>query len=79
MLREKRGHSVGSHVVKVIELVGESEQSWEDAVQVAVKQASKTLRGITGVEVLNWTGKVNSQGDIVGYRANVQVAFEVEA
>jgi len=70
---------VGSHVVKVIELVGESEQSWEDAVQVAVKQASKTLRGITGVEVLNWTGKVNSQGDIVGYRANVQVAFEVEA
>ncbi|NLM41286.1 MAG: dodecin domain-containing protein [Firmicutes bacterium] len=78
MLREKRGHTVGSGVVKVIELVGESDQSWEDAVQVAVKEASKTLRGITGVEVLNWTGKVDEQGEIVGYRANVQVAFEVE-
>jgi len=69
---------VGGNVVKVIELVGESEQSWEDAVQVAVKEACKTLRGITGVEVLNWTGKVDPQGEIVGYRANVQVAFEVE-
>ena len=69
---------MGGNVVKVIELVGESEQSWEDAVQVAVKEASKTLRGITGVEVLNWTGKVDHQGEIVGYRANVQVAFEVE-
>jgi flavin-binding protein dodecin len=69
---------LASHVVKVIELVGESDQSWEDAVQVAVKQASKTLRGITGVEVLNWSGKVDEQGEIVGYRANVQVAFAVE-
>lgn len=69
---------MGSNVVKVIELVGESDQSWEDAVQVAVKEATKTLRGITGVEVMNWTGKVNSEGDIVGYRANVQVAFQVE-
>jgi flavin-binding protein dodecin len=43
-----------------------------------VKQASKTLRGITGVEVLNWSGKVDEQGEIVGYRANVQVAFAVE-
>ena len=69
---------MASHVVKVIELVGESDQSWEDAVQVAVKQASKTLRGITGVEVLNWSGKVDEQGEIVGYRANVQVAFAVK-
>ncbi|HOK30659.1 dodecin family protein [Candidatus Darwinibacter acetoxidans] len=69
---------MASHVVKVIELVGESDQSWEDAVQVAVKQASKTLRGITGVEVLNWSGKVDEQGEIVGYRANVHVAFAVE-
>ena len=69
---------MGSSVVKVIELVGESDQSWQDAVQVAVKEASKTLRGITGVEVLNWTGKVDEEGEIVVYRANVQVAFEVE-
>jgi len=69
---------VGADVVKIIELVGQSEQSWEDAVQVAVKEAAKTLRGITGVEVVNWTGRVNEHGDITGYRANVQVAFQVE-
>ncbi|NMB00529.1 MAG: dodecin domain-containing protein [Firmicutes bacterium] len=69
---------MGSNVVKVIELVGESDQSWEDAVQVAVKEVTKTLRGVTGVEVTNWTGIVNPEGDITGYRANVQVAFQVE-
>ncbi len=69
---------MGADVVKIIELVGQSDQSWEDAVQVAVKEAAKTLRGITGVEVVNWTGRVNEQGEITGYRANVQVAFQVE-
>lgn len=67
-----------SNVIKVIELVGESDQSWEDAVQVAVKEATKTIRGVTGVEVMNWTGIVDQSGDITGYRANVQVAFKVE-
>lgn len=65
-------------VVKVVELVGQSEQSWEDAVRSAVKEAAKTLRHIRGVEVLNWTGDVNAEGDITGYRADVQVAFAVE-
>jgi len=69
---------LGSNVVKVIELVGESDQSWEDAVQVAVREAAKTLHGITGVEVTNWTGQVNGQGDITGYRADVQIAFRVD-
>jgi flavin-binding protein dodecin len=65
-------------VVKVIELVGQSDSSWENAVQQAVKEAAKTVRNIRGVEVLNWTGEVNDTGDIVGYRADVQIAFEVE-
>lgn len=69
---------MGSNVIKVIELVGQSDQGWEDAVQVAVKEAAKSVRGITGVEVMNWTGNVNLQGEITGYRANVQVAFQVE-
>jgi len=69
---------LASNVVKVIELVGESDQSWEDAVQVAVKEAAKTLRGITGVEVMNWTGQVSPEGDITGYRADVQIAFRVD-
>lgn len=65
-------------VVKVVELVGQSEESWEDAVRQAVKEASRTVRHITGVEVLNWTGNVNENGDISGYKADVQIAFKVE-
>lgn len=66
-------------VVKVIELVGESKQGWEDAVRQAVKQASKTVRNISGVEVLNWTANVDpTDGSIVEYKADVQVAFRVD-
>lgn len=64
-------------VVKVVELVGLSEESWEDAVKKAVQAASKTVRNIRGVEVLNWTGDIN-EGQITGYKADVQIAFVVE-
>lgn len=65
-------------VVKVIELVGQSEKSWEDAVKEAVHEAGKTVRNITGVEVRNWTGTIEGS-EITNYRANVQVAFLVES
>ncbi|HHY41404.1 MAG TPA: dodecin domain-containing protein [Thermoanaerobacterales bacterium] len=63
--------------VKVIELVGESKNSWQEAVQNAVKDASKTIRNITGVEVLNNTANVKD-GNIVEYKANVKIAFKVD-
>ncbi|MBO8141562.1 MAG: dodecin domain-containing protein [Firmicutes bacterium] len=65
-------------VVKVVELVGESPHSWQDAVKVAVREAARTIRNISGVEVLNWTGNVDDQGNIVEYKADVQIAFMVE-
>lgn len=65
-------------VVKVVELVGESNTSWEDAVQVAVKQASQTIRNISGVHVKNVTGTVDAEGNIVEYKANVELAFAVD-
>lgn len=64
-------------VVKIIELLGESQVSWEDAVKKAVGEASKTVHGITGVEVLNLTADVKN-GALVDYKANVQVAFAVD-
>ncbi len=64
-------------VVKVIELVGQSSESWEDAVAQAVREAAKTVRHISGVEVLNWTGDIEN-GEIVDYKADVQIAFTVE-
>ncbi len=62
--------------IKIVELVGESDQSWEDAVQNAIQQASKTIDGITGVEVLNMTANVE-EGKLVEYKVNLQVAFPV--
>ncbi|HHW91934.1 MAG TPA: dodecin domain-containing protein [Firmicutes bacterium] len=64
-------------VVKVIETVGESQRSWTDAVQNAVREASQTIRGITGVEVYNLTANVEN-GQIVEYKANIKLAFPVE-
>ena len=65
-------------VAKIIELVGSSTESWEDAVRSAVAEASRTLRGVTGVDVQDWTASVED-GEIVEYKANVKVAFGVES
>jgi len=64
-------------VVKIIELVGTSDKSWQDAVENAVRRASRTVRNIRGVDVLGWTGRVKG-GKIVEYRADVKVSFVVE-
>lgn len=64
-------------VVKILNLLGSSTQSWDDAVNQAVVEASKTIDNITGVEVLNTTGMVKN-GKIVEYKANVNVAFAVD-
>jgi len=64
-------------VAKVIELVGSSEESFEDAVQNALDTASDTIRNIHGLDVLDWTADVED-GEIVKYRANVKIAFRYE-
>lgn len=61
---------------KIIELVGSSTVSWEDAVHNAVRDASRTIENIRGVEVYNLTANIDN-GQIVGYKANVKLAFGV--
>ncbi|RJX23656.1 MAG: dodecin domain-containing protein [Dethiobacter sp.] len=63
-------------VAKVIELIGESNLGWEDAVKDAVERASKTVDNITGIEVLNLTANIDN-GEVVEYKANVKLAFGV--
>ena len=63
--------------IKIVELIGNSKKNWEDAAQNAVEEASKTIKGITGVEVLAQTAKV-SKGKVVEYRTNLKVAFLVK-
>jgi len=64
-------------VVKVLNLVADSKESWQDAIEKAVSEASKTVENITGVEVINTTGSVRD-GRIIEYKANVNVAFYVD-
>ncbi len=66
-----------SHVAKVIELVGTSEVSWDDAAAQAVKAASHSIHGITGIEVTNMTAKVEN-GKIVAFKSTVKIAFAVD-
>ena len=63
--------------IKVIELIGTSKQSWEDAANNAVKEAQETVSGITGLEVVGQTARVEN-GVIVEYRADVKLAFLVK-
>ena len=60
--------------VKVVEMIGESQSSWKGAVQNAVREASKTVDNITGVEVYNLTADV-VDGDLIDYKANVKIAY----
>lgn len=64
-------------VVKVVELVGCSDQSFDDAVNEAVKRAAQTIRNISGVDILSFKAQVENN-EISEYRANVKVAFKVE-
>jgi len=64
-------------VVKVIELIGASPNSWEEATRNAVAKAARTVRNIVGVELVGQTAVVEG-GHITQYRADVKIAFVVE-
>jgi dodecin len=68
-----------THVAKIIEIVGSSEKSWQDAAQAALDEAKKTVHGITGVEVGDMTAKVDpNTGSVTAYHTAVKIAFGVE-
>ena len=66
-----------SGVVKVIELVGSSDESWQKAAENAVSQAEKTLKNLIGIEVVGWTADIKD-GKFNSYKTNVKVAFMVK-
>ena len=65
-----------ANVAKIIEVVGSSPKSWDEAAEVAVREASKTVKNISGIEVEHMTATV-SDGEIVNYKATVKIAFAV--
>jgi dodecin len=70
---------VMTHVAKIIEIVGSSDESWQDAAQAALNESKKTVHGITGIEVGDMTAKVDpNNGNITEYHTTVKIAFGVE-
>jgi dodecin len=68
-----------TRIADVIELVGSSDKSWQDAAQVALEEARKTIHGITGVEIGDMTAKVDpNTGNITEYHTGIKLAFGVE-
>jgi flavin-binding protein dodecin len=65
----------GNTVYKVIEVVGTSTQSWEDAAKNAVETAGRTLRDLRVAEVVK-TDMTVKDGKVQVYRARVQLSFK---
>lgn len=71
------GEMIESGAIKVIEVIGISTVGFEDAVQQAVAKASQSISGITGVEVMNLSARVQD-GSLVQYKADCKLAFVVK-
>jgi flavin-binding protein dodecin len=64
-------------IAKVVTVIGSSPESFAKAADVAVQEASKTLRGITGADVISMSAKVED-GKISMYKTTVNIAFGLE-
>jgi len=64
-------------VLKVIEVLSESEKSWEDAAAQAVTKASKSVSGIRSIYI-NEQSAVVSDNNITKFRINAKITFEVK-
>jgi flavin-binding protein dodecin len=62
---------------KVIEVISQSEKSWEDAAQRAVADAGETVEQIKSIWIKNFEGTVKDN-KIVEYRVNANITFEVK-
>ncbi len=64
-------------VMKVIEVLSNSDKSWEDATKKAIKQASKSVKNIKSVFVQSQSAVVDGD-DVTEFRVNLKITFEVK-
>jgi flavin-binding protein dodecin len=64
-------------VARVTQIVASSSKGLEEAIQEGIRRATKTLRGITGLEVTKINAKVEN-GKIVEYRVHLSLTFVLE-
>jgi flavin-binding protein dodecin len=68
---------MSDHIYKIVELVGTSKVSIEDAIQTAVTRASETLRNLRWCEVVQTRGHIE-HGKVVHYQVVLKVGFTME-
>jgi flavin-binding protein dodecin len=66
-----------SDIAKVITVIGNHPDSFAKAAEVAVQEAAKTVRGITGADVVSMSCEVSGDS-ITMYRTTVNIAFAIE-
>jgi dodecin len=64
-------------ILKVVEILAQSEKSWEDAAQLAVQEAAKTVRNIKSIYIQEMEATVENDR-ITHYRVNAKISFEIE-
>lgn len=64
-------------VARVTDIIASSKEGWEDAARQALTRATKTLRGITGLEIVRQNAKIEN-GRIVEYRVECRITFILE-
>lgn len=64
-------------VIKTIDLVGVSTESWRDAAQQALAEAAKTIRGIEAMDILETSAKVED-GKVSEYLTHVRIRFRID-
>jgi len=72
-----RSYTMSKKMLKVIEVLAESETSWEDAANQAIANASRSVRGIKSIYIKNFEAKVEDNR-IVRYRINAKISFTLE-
>jgi flavin-binding protein dodecin len=65
-------------MLKVIEVLAESDKSWEDAAHIAVANAARTLRHVKSINIKNFQATVGENGKITSYRINAKISFVLE-
>lgn len=65
-------------VAKIVEIIGVSNEGWEDAARAAINEARKTIHNIHGIKIQDMTAEVDpNTGRITRYKACVKLAFGV--
>jgi flavin-binding protein dodecin len=67
---------MGNSVYKVIELVGTSTESWEEAAKAAVRMAAKSIKDLRIAEIVEMDMQLEN-GEIVAYRTKVKASFKI--